>query len=147
MSDSPTRYRLNELAVLATELGFSSRRVDENRLNVTLEDAVLEFFNMIEESDTLVGFRGTPWHYHGSVTFGTGDATYVDYDEFDLLIGLGLGELLIFSQFVDGVLRDRWIAHKSDTLDDARYLEPGEEVRIYRLKQNRAESSATPGSP
>ncbi len=110
-----------------------------------LEDAVLTFFNLIEESDTLVGFDGTPWHSHGIVSFGIGDASYVEYDEFDILIGLGLGELLVFSRFVDGVLRDRWIAHKSDAVDDHRNMEPGEEVCIYRLKQSRDKSSTSTG--
>jgi hypothetical protein len=108
-------------------------RVDDNRLDVTLHDAVLAFCNLVDEDDTLVGFDGTPWHSHGIVMFGTGEATYVEYDELDILIGLGTGDLLIFSQLVNGVLRDRWLAHKTDVVDDPRHMQPGEEIRIYRL--------------
>lgn len=135
MPASWTRYRLDDLAVLAAELGFPCERVDDNRLDVSVHDAVLAFRNLVDENDTLVGFDGTPWHSHGIVMFGTGETTYVEYDELDILIGLGSGDLLIFSRFDEGLLRDRWLAHKSDVVDDPRYMQPGEEIRIHRLRQ------------
>lgn len=59
-------YRLDELAAVAAELGFDARRVDTNRLDVLLDEAVLTFCNLSEDADSAVGFDGTPWHFvHG----------------------------------------------------------------------------------
>ena len=75
-------YRLDELAKLASEQGLEWRRVDDNRLDVTVAtDAVLAFCNLVDENDTLVGFDGTPWHSHGVVQFMTGASTYIECDE------------------------------------------------------------------
>jgi hypothetical protein len=126
-------YRLGELAKLAAELSLESRRVDSNRLDVRLAvDCVLTFCNLVDEGDTLVGFDGTPWHSHGLVQFTTGSATYIECDEFDILVGLGSGELIVVSQYLKGELVDRWIAHRDEPFD-LKYIEAGEELRIYRL--------------
>ncbi len=126
------RYRLDELVKLASELGLKTRRVDADRLDVHLRDAVLAFCNLSEDEDTLVGFDGTPWHAHNVVVFMTGDSSYIECNELDILIGLGTGELVIVSQYVDGILRDRWLAHRGEPLD-LRYIEPDEELRVWRL--------------
>lgn len=126
-------YRLDELAQLCGELGLEAQRVDPNRLEVQLfAGCVLAFCNLVKEDDTLVGFDGTPWHAHGAVLFNTGGATYTECDELDILVGLGSGELLIVSRFLNGELADRWVAHKDEPLD-VKYVEPGEELRAYRL--------------
>lgn len=128
------RYRLEELAALAAELGLEARRMDADRLDVILEDAVLAFCNLPKDADSLVGFDGTPWHSHDLVQFSTGEASYIECDELEILIGLGSGELVVVSQFVDGVLRDRWIAHRDEPLD-LQYIQPGEELRVLRLPE------------
>lgn len=126
-------YRLDELEKIALELGVETQRVDENRLDVRLnQDAVLTFCNSVDQEDSLVGFDGTPWHSHGSVLFMTGVNTYITCDEFDILIGLGSGELVIVSRYLQGETVDRWLAHKKEPLD-LRYIEPGEELRIFCL--------------
>jgi hypothetical protein len=40
--------------------------------------------------------------------------------------------LVVISQIIEGELRDRWIAHKSDRLD-LRFIQPGEALRVFRL--------------
>src|SRR5262245_40470051 len=128
-----TAYRLDELATLASELGLISDRVNTDRLDVILfEGCRLAFCNLPEAPHTLVGFDGTPWHAHGVVSFMTGSPYYVDCDELDILIGLGSGDLVVVSQFIDGKLRDRWIEHKKEPFD-LKHLEPNEELRVYRL--------------
>jgi hypothetical protein len=130
-------YRLDELAKLAAELGLESRRVDANRLGVCLTaDCILDFWNLVDPEDTLVGFDGTPWHSHGVVPFTTGPATYVECDELDILVGLGCGELVVVSRYSQGQLVDRWLAHKQEPLD-LEYMEAGEELRVYRLGADR----------
>lgn len=126
------RYRLEELAAFAAEMGLETRRIDDYRLDVVLSDAVLAFCNLSKDADSLVGFDGTPWHSHNIVQFSTGEDTYIECDELDILIGLESGELVVVSQFVEGVLRDRWIAHRDEPLD-LKYIQPGEEMRVWRL--------------
>lgn len=127
------RYRLDELAQLASQQGLEWRRVDDNRLDVRVAtDAVLAFCNLVEQNDTLVGFDGTPWHSHGVVQFMTGDGTYIECDEFDILIGLGTGDLIIVTQYLGGELKDRWLAHKNEPLD-LQCIEPTEELRAIRI--------------
>jgi len=131
--DRTTPYRLGELTKLATEFGFECDRQDEVRVAVRLApDAVLEFCNL-EAGDSLVGFEGTPWHSHGIVQFMTGVDTYVEYDELDIVLGLGSGELVVVSQYLKGQLQDRRLAHKHEPLD-LRHLEPDEELRVLRLR-------------
>jgi hypothetical protein len=129
----PMVYRLDELARLASESGLVSERVGADRLDVVLFDGCrLAFCNLAAEDDTLVGFDGTPWHSHGVVSFLAGSPYFVECDELDVLIGLCSGELVVVSQFVDGLLQDRWIEHKKEPLD-LKYLRPGEELRVLRL--------------
>jgi hypothetical protein len=129
----PIVYRLDELARLASESGLVSERVSAGRLDVILFDGCrLAFCNLVAEGDTLVGFDGTPWHSHGVVPFSAGSPHYVECDELDILIGLCSGELVVVSEYVEGVLRDRWIEHKKEPLD-LKYMRAGEELRVLRL--------------
>ena len=131
------RYRLNELEELARELGLLTQRVDADRLVVMLDEGCsLAFSNLPEQDDTFVGFDGTPWHSHGVVQFSTGEATYVECDEFDILVGLTSGELVVVSQFLDEQLSDRWLAHKQEALD-LRYMQQGEEIRVLCLSRRK----------
>jgi hypothetical protein len=135
------QYRLDELAVLATEMGLAATRVDADRLDITIqEDCVLAFCNLPDENDTLVGFDGTPWHSHGIVQFLTGRGTYVECDELAILIGLGAGELVVVSQLHDGKLRDRWIAHKQEDLE-LHYMRSGDELRVLCLSTHQGRIS------
>jgi hypothetical protein len=69
----PTAYRLDELAMLAGELGLTSDRVHTDRLDVILfEGCRLASCNLPDAPHTLVGFDGTPWHSHGIVSFMAG---------------------------------------------------------------------------
>ena len=134
-------YRLDELAKLAAELGFEARRVDGDRLDVVIDDAVLAFCNLSKDADSLVGFDGTPWHSHDRVQFMTGQNSYLECDELEILIGLRSGELMIVSELVRGVLRDRWITHRDEPLE-LRYIEPGDELRVRRVAgESRAEET------
>ena len=126
-------YSLNNITELCSEHGFNVKRPDENRVDIQIhDDCVLSFINLVDEQDTLVGFDGTPWHTHGVVQFMTGPNTYIDCDELDLIIGLVSGELLIVSRYMESKLVDRWIIHKGEGLD-LKYIEAGEELRVYRL--------------
>ena len=140
------RYRLEELATIASGLGLHSIRVDEDRLDVVIHDSCrLAFCNLSAEADTLVGFDGTPWHSHGVVQFRTGNSTYAEYDELELLTGLGTGELLVVTRCVHEELQDRWITHCDEPLD-VRDMEPGEELRVLRLSDSKLPKRSTRGA-
>ena len=127
------RYRLDELATLCADLGLVSRRVDTDRLDVVIDDGcILTFSNLQEEADTLVGFDGTPWHTHGIVQFMTGEATYVEYDELEIVTALATGDLVLISEYSGGKLRDRCLAHRQEPVELS-YMEPGDEIRVFRL--------------
>jgi hypothetical protein len=126
-------YRLDDLEALASELGFRPRRVDGDRLDVTIEDEyILTFANMRDEEDSYVGFDGTPWHSHGNVEFMTSSSTSVTYDELELLIAIGVGDLVIITEYTGGTVRDRQLGHKGKSLDIS-YMQAGDEVRVVRV--------------
>jgi len=127
------KYRLDEIVALCSEHGLKTCRVDQGRVDVVFrDDCALCFCNLVEEDDTLVGFEGTPWHSHGITIFMTGDATYIECDELDIVIGLVSGVLLVVSQFVNGTLVDRWITHEDEKLE-VKYMESGEELVVQRM--------------
>jgi hypothetical protein len=127
------RYRLEELALAASEAGFAPRRSDLNCLEIPIAQAVvLVFANLVDEADTLVGFDGTPWHSHGVVQFMTGSDSYVECDELELLAGLTSGDLLVVSLYRGDTLCDRWIAHRLDA-SDLRDIEAGDALHFLCL--------------
>ena len=129
-------YRLDDLAALAHELGLATKWEDADSLDVVVhEGCVLSFCNL--EGDTMMGFEGTPWHHHGVLSLETGDNTYIECDELDVLIGLGSGDLLIVSSIVNGEVRDRWISHREQDLE-VRHIASGEELRVFRLPEPNA---------
>jgi hypothetical protein len=126
-------YRLDDLEALSSELGFRARRVDADQLDVVIEGGyVLTFANMRGEEDSYVGFDGTPWHSHGSVEFMTSKSTSVTYDELELLIAIGSGDLVIVTEYAGDAIRDRQLAHKDEPLDIS-YMHAGDELRVVRV--------------
>ena len=127
-------YRLDKLATLAKELGFTITRPTEHRVDVELAPGVsLIFENLVDEDDTIVCFERTPWHSHGILTFLSDDGTYLECDELELLVALSTGDLLVVSSLRDGALTDRWLSHKDERLE-TEDLEPGEELRALRVR-------------
>ncbi|MDH3918440.1 MAG: hypothetical protein OEU25_09675 [Rhodospirillales bacterium] len=126
-------YDLDILEELSKELGFPSSRSAPDALEVAiLEGVSLEFHNLRDAEDTLAGFSGTQWHFHGKIMLMTGDATYVELDELEILQGIKSGAVLVAEQYLNGTLNDRWLAHKDEKVD-VQYIAPGEEIRFRRL--------------
>jgi hypothetical protein len=126
-------FDLEEFYNHSVELGFEADRSLQETLAVTLmPGVVLEFVNLVDESDTLIGFRDTPWHTHDTVMLMVGKTEYLELSEYELLWGLKSGDVLIVERYLDATLDDRWVAHKLEPLD-LKYIEPGEELRILRL--------------
>lgn len=127
-------YDLDKLNRHCDALGFTATRESVDALKVTIWDGVtLAFLNLVEESDTLIGFEGTQWHTHGNMILMLDQANYVELSECELLTGIKDGDIVVVERFVDSQLEDRWVAHKLEPFD-IEYIEPGEELRIRRLR-------------
>ncbi len=126
-------YDLDILEELCHELGFTSNRISSDDLEITLiDDIVLVYRNLRDEEDSVCGIKGTPSHTHGKLILITGDSTYIELNELDVLQGIKNGDILINERYVNNELLDRWLSHKKEKID-LKYIEPGEEIRIMRL--------------
>jgi len=126
-------YDLDNLEELSHDLGFASDRVSTDNLEIILlDDIVLVYRNLRDEEDTVSGIKGTPLHTHGKLTLMTGDSTYIELDELDVLQGIKNGDILINERYIDKELSDRWLSHKEEKMD-LKYIQPGEELRVKRL--------------
>ena len=126
------RYDLELIEQLCREIGLSARQSAEDRVEVDLgQGAILCFENAEREEDCLVGFLGTPWHFHDHLMRVDGRGAYVELDYLDLLIGLKEGRVLVCEREVEGRTVDRWLTH-SDYNDELKHLEEGERIIIRR---------------
>jgi hypothetical protein len=92
------------------------------------------------ENDNLIGFEGTPWHTHDGLTCSDRHGFYIELSYLDLVSGLADGTLLVCERWSQGELADRWIVHR-DFVDEFRYLQNGEEIRIRSVARKRDASS------
>jgi len=130
-------YDLDSLEKLSNKLGFAASRISPDTLEISVKDnVILVFMNLFDEKDTLIGFKGTPWHAHGKVMLMRDEESYVTLDEQDVLQGIKTGDILIVEQYRDTILADRWLAHQEEKID-VRFTQPGEEIRICKGKFSR----------
>jgi hypothetical protein len=112
--------RLDVIEAQAAHLGFESRRVDRDQLDIVLDAGVILVFSTLDDgADSRVGFDATGWHAHGVVGLEVSKGEYTGVDEVDILPALAHGELVVVSQYVRGKLRDRWLAVVDAPLDGA----------------------------
>lgn len=106
-------FQLSEIERFCGEegLAYAFHGQDELRVNLT-KSAVLCFVNLVSERDTLIGFLDVPTHTHDSWMIMTGADTYVELGPIDLLKGWLVGDLLICSSTLDGVMRDQRLVHR-----------------------------------
>jgi hypothetical protein len=102
------------------------------------EAVVLVFQNLPDEEDTVIGFKGTPWHSHGKLMLMLDEASCVELDELDVLQGIKDWDIVIGERYLNGMIEDRWLAHKKEAID-IRYIEAGEEIRIWRPAEQQME--------
>jgi hypothetical protein len=124
---------LDTIEKLAQELGFSAKRTDPDKIEIIIaNDITFVFRNFKEEDDNLYGFEGTPWHSHNALLLMTSENCYIELNDIEIISGIKDGSILIFEQYKDGKLIDRWIGHRDNKIDN-RYMEPGEEMRIIQF--------------
>ena len=127
------RYNLDMIRDLCRELGLRTMARPSNEVAVELEEGViLLFVNAEREEDSLIGFEGGEWHYHDDLMCSDRHGFHIELGYLDVLTGLGDGEVLLCEQWVRGELRERSLVHR-DYVDEFRYIEEDEEIRIRRI--------------
>ena len=126
-------YDLEAIEAECAAQQLACQRVSEHEVEITLEpNCVLYFANLIEEDDTMIGFKDTPWHSHDDLTVMTSVDTSAEFSPVEVIKLLSGGVLLVVSQWIDGILHDRWLTHRDDRLD-LKYLDPNEELRVRQM--------------
>lgn len=126
------RYDLAFLHDFAVELGFRAQTDDTSLLIDLGEGAVLSFVNAERDQDCLIGFVGSPWHFHGAIlTFFDPRGHYVELDHLALLEGLARGAVLICTRSMSDEVHDRWLTHVEFN-DEFRFLEATEHLLVRR---------------
>lgn len=126
-------FEFDEITKLCNSFGLVCKQVNADTLEVVFSGGIIFYFaNIPEEKDTAAGFYGTLWHYHGNLMLQTGDSTYVEYDEIELLRKIVEGDVLVVTQYIDKKIEDRWLIHKQEMLD-TRFIEENEELCVSRL--------------
>ena len=142
------RYDLGMIRDLCGELGLRSAARSADEVAIELDEGVvLTFVNAEREEDSFVGFEGGEWHYHDDLQCSDRHGVHVELGYLDVLTGLADGSVLICEQWVHGELRERSLVHR-DYVDEFRYMQEGEEIRIRRVQlQNAAVEEPRPNTP
>ncbi len=108
----------------------------ENLVKVMLEEDIYLFFENIEEDDCIIGFEGTPWHFHGDIQFCDGRGYYLDVNYIDIITEIINGTILVCENWMNDKLEDRYLIH-NELNDEFKYMRPTEKIIIksYANKQ------------
>jgi hypothetical protein len=127
---------------LCKEVGLDCVQRSPDEIALNLEPGVtLLFQNAPADDDCLVGFEGTPWHTHDGLICSDRHGYYVELSYLDLVSSLADGTVLLCELWKGGVLADRWLVHK-DFVDESRYMQDGDEIRIRPVPRRSAVTEA-----
>lgn len=134
------RYDLELILEMCQDVGFSAQRRTEQEIAVHLHEGATLLFVNSDGCDAIMGLDGTPWHTHGELECSDrhGSCTCVDY--LDVITGLADGTVLLCERWIGGALSDRWLVHR-DYVDEFRFMESGDEIRIRRIVPGRPPST------
>jgi hypothetical protein len=128
-------YDLKIIRERSQELGFLSHVRSEDVLGVEVGKGIaLLFQNLDQGNDCIIGFEGTPWHFHDDIQFADGQGYYLDMTYLDLLTALKDGTVLVAELRRQGQLVERWLIHQKFN-DEFKYVEPGEEIKVFRAEE------------
>lgn len=124
---------LERIAQLGGELGLEVRRVPLDQVDLVLEPGVvLVFRNLSGTADSLAGFEGFGWHFHGELEYVDRRGRVADLGYLDVLTGLVDGRVLVCERVMAGRISDLWLVHR-DGVDEFAGLHAGEEIRVRRI--------------
>lgn len=143
------RFDLAMVSELCGEVGLSCVRRSADEVAVHLGDGITLLFQNVateytgeggatatNEDDNLIGFEGAQWHTHDGLMCSDRHGFYVELSYLDVVSGLADGTVLICEQWLHGELADRWLVHR-EFVDEFRYLQNGEEIRIRSVSGQR----------
>ncbi len=138
-------YDLDSIEKTCQRVGLRCRRSEPGELHAEImPDAWLVFANTEDGTDTYLGFEGCPWHSHDELMLMNGPSSCIEYAPEEVVEAIATGEILVVSQYCQGELRDRWLVHREEAFD-VRYIESGEEIRIWRFLLPSRSSPETDG--
>ncbi|MBC3767465.1 hypothetical protein [Neptunicella marina] len=114
---------------LCDELGINTSIHDGKLVKVMLENDVFLCFENIEEGDCLIGFEGTPWHFHGDIQFCDGRGYYLDVNYLDVITEITKGKILVCELWENEKLEDRYLIH-NEYNDEFKYMQPNEKIVV-----------------
>ena len=147
-------FDLAMVSELCGEVGLSCVRRSADEVAVHLGAGITLLFQNVateytgeggttttNEDGNLIGFEGTQWHTHDGLMCSDRHGFYVELSYLDLVSGLADGIVLVCEQWLHGELADRWLVYR-DFVDEFRYLQNGEEIRIRSVSRQRDASPA-----
>jgi len=127
------RYDLKTAHTRCSELGLTSAIQAGDRLEIAVAPGIaLCLQNSETDQDCLLGFEGTPWHTHDDLMFSDSHGNFVEMSYLEMLACLADGRLLVCELWKNEAVNDRWLIHR-DCNDEFKHMEPGEEIRVFRV--------------
>ncbi len=137
------RYELDLIQQLCKELELSnSRKID--RVEIALnQNAVLCFQNAANEEDCLIGFDGTPTHYHDALIFSDAKGNFIELNYLELITSIKDGQMIVGERWLNGEIQDRWLEHRNfnDLTSELKYASLGEELKFYCPTVSRSDNT------
>lgn len=150
------RFDLTMISDLCGEVGLSCVRRSDDQVAVHLGEGITLLFQNVtteyiaeggttatSEDDNLIAFEGAQWHTHDGLMCSDRHGFYVELSYLDVVSGLADGTILVCERWLHGELADRRLVHR-EFVDEFRYLQNGEEIRIRSVSEQR---DASPRGP
>ena len=119
---------IDAIKELLSKEGIAYRKVGD-RIRIDLPNSFGELeIGVLDDNDTVVGLVGYPWHTHGDVLLYYGGSNEVEAIA-GFVSGIFKGKHILVELLKDGKSIDKAIY--DDRQSALKYLQPGEEVRIY----------------
>lgn len=122
-------YELPLIKELCAEIGLKASTRDENEVVIELDRDIVLCIKNLDDDDCLIGFEGTPWHFHDDIQFTDGRGYYTEVSYLDLVTEISLGKVLVCELWESENLKDRYLIH-SGYNDEFKYMQPNEKIIV-----------------
>jgi len=132
-------YELPLVKELCDEVGLKASIRDGDEVAIELDKITVLCVKNIDIDDCLIGFEGTPWHFHDDIQFSDSRGYYTDVTYLDLITEIAKGKILVCERWENEKLKDRYLIH-SEYNDEFKYMQPNEKLIIKSFATNGAGS-------
>ncbi len=122
-------YELPLIKELCDEIGLKATMRNGNEVAIELDSDIVLCAKNIDGDNCLMGFEGTPSHFHGDIQFVDSRGYYTDVSYLDLITGIVEGKVLVCERWQKESLKDRYFIH-SEYNDEFKYMQPGEKFVV-----------------